>query len=206
MSIWVSSSLCEEEIEELRKSTIFTVVEIESLYERFKYLDKSSSGFLTFVEFQMIPEFYSNPFCNLIMNYLESINSYEKVTFNSYLQFLSIFNVKTSKTKRISFLFSLFDLEKRKKITKKSLLKIHSLMANNKLDLNFDKNAQESVDEVLRSYDIGNKGFLDKKDFELLYNSDPSLEANMVIDISRLTNVVRGDNDFMRILWPTKNK
>lgn len=204
MSIWTSSLLCEEEIEELKRSTSFSVTEIELLYERFKYLDKTNSGFLTFVEFQLIPEFYSNPFCGLILNYLEQINSYEKVTFASYMEFLNIFNFKTPKDKRISFLFSCFDLDKSGKITRQNLLEINKLMisrSDEKVANIDEKQLDENVDDVLNLYDRGDKGYLSKRDFEKFYNSDLSLEENMKIDIRGFTGEFLDTSDFIDMMW-----
>ena len=38
----------------------------------------------------MIPEFYSNPFSKLIITHLEALNSFEDVSFVSYLEFLEV--------------------------------------------------------------------------------------------------------------------
>ena len=206
MSVWASSLLCEEEIDELKRSTSFSVTEIEALYERFKYLDKTNSGFLTFVEFQLIPEFYSNPFCNLILNHLEKLNSYEKVTFASYMEFLNIFNLKTPKSKRISFLFSFFDLDKKGKITRKNLIDIYTLMTTKNCDekgKECSKRSEKEADNVLDLYDKGKKGYLNRTDFERLYNSDPSLEKNMIIDIRGFTGKFSDETDFIDMLWPS---
>jgi Ca2+-binding EF-hand superfamily protein len=207
MSIWQSHSLCEEEIEELRKATIFQIEEIEVLFERFKYLDKTSSGFLTFVDFQMIPEFYSNPFCNLIINYLEGLNGYEKVTFANYLDFLCIFNVKTQTYRRISFLFNLFDLKKIKRIRKEDLLKIQSIILTieHTNDTTDDTSSDDisDADYILNEFDEEKKGYLNFNDFENFYNSDPNFEKNMIIDISRYTNKMK-EVRLIDLIWPSK--
>lgn len=190
MSIWHGNTLCEEELEELEKTTVFDANEIESLYERFRYLDRGSTGFLTFAEFQMIPEFYSNPFSRLHINRLESFSSFEKVCFATFVQFLEIFNVKTPVEARISFLFDLFDIDGDKRISRQDLSQILFLMIK--------KEDQKQVDEVLELYDLKKKGYLDYSDFIRFYESDPSFEKNMILDFKEY----EGTHDY----WQDKEK
>lgn len=197
MSIWDSNLLCVEEINELSKNYVFTIPEIECLYERFKYLDKSNSGYLTFAEFHMIPEFYSNPFSKLIMDYIEIQANYEKITFVIFIEFMSIFNERTNPEKRIKFLFDIFDLEKEKKLTKETLLKIHNTICNG--------NSLKEVENLLQDYDQGKKGYLDFEDFCQLYYEDFSLEKNMLFDFRKNIENVK-DESIWDILWPSNKK
>lgn len=199
MSIWNSTTLCVEEIEELKKNTAFDIQEIESLYERFKYLDRTGVGFLTFVEFQMIPEFYSNPFSRLIINHLERMKLFEKISFGIYLEFLGIFSGKSPKSKRISFLFSLFDLDGTGKITRKDLCRIYVMMTKD--DTIEPVVDEEAVNEVLRLFDKKSKGYLDLNDFTDFYNSDSSLEKNMVLDFSKYISREE-PKGFWAYVWP----
>lgn len=194
MSIWNSNLLCEEEIDELTSTKVFTVPEIEYLYERFKYLDRSNSGHLSFAEFHMIPEFYSNPFSKLIMEHLERHSHYEKLTFGHFISFLEIFNSRTCKSKRIAFLFELFDLEGERKLSRDVLRKIHHMMVK--------RDDESRIQEVLDIYDQGNKGYLSLEDFSRLYEQDPSLEENMMIDFSRNIENARDEN-IWDIVWPS---
>ncbi|ELA40995.1 uncharacterized protein VICG_01954 [Vittaforma corneae ATCC 50505] len=196
MSLWHVNTLCEEEIEELEKNTIFTALEIESLYERFKYLDRSNTGFLTFAEFQMIPEFYSNPFSKLLINCLESRNSFEKVSFASYLEFLELFHMKTPKEERISFLFNLFDFDGDKSLSRKDLSQVLYLMTK--------KEDEAKIDEVLNAFDRGKKGYLSYADFTTFYESDPSFEKNMIIDFDE--NIKVEEEGFWQTMWLAKDK
>lgn len=186
--------LCEEEIDELTSASVFNVPEIECLYERFKYLDRTNSGHLSFAEFHMIPEFYSNPFSRLIMEYLERHSHYERMTFGCFICFLEIFSSKTSRCIRIAFLFELFDLNEEGRLSKDTLGKIYWMMT---------KCEDESkVQDVLDMYDQGKKGYLDLDDFTRLYKQDPSLEENMIIDFSKNTENARDENVWSMI-WPS---
>lgn len=197
MSLWHVNMLCEEEVEELEKNTVFTATEIESLYERFKYLDRSDTGFLTFAEFQMIPEFYSNPFSKLLINCLESLNSFEKVSFASYLEFLETFNEKTPKEERISFLFNLFDFDRDKKLSRTDLSQVLCLMTR--------KEDSGEVDGVLEAFDRDGKGYLSYMDFASFYESDSSFEKNMIIDFGGDIKS-HEEEGFWQTIWPAKDK
>lgn len=197
MSLWHGNLLCEEELEDLERSTVFTSSEIEMLYERFKYLDRSNTGFLTFAEFQMIPEFYSNPFSKLITTHLEGLNSFEKVSFASYLEFLEIFSGKNDIDTRVSFLFSIFDIDKDGHISEADLAQILVLMTG--------KADDTQIRGVLVAFDEGSKGYLDYTDFTNFYNSDPAIEKNMVLDFGGEPTTGR-DRGFWASIWPFRTQ
>ena len=120
------------------------------------------------------------------------------------MEFLNIFNFKTPKTSRISFLFSIFDLDDSGKITKKNLIEINKLMITTKettaeeIDcLELDRNA----DDILNRYGMENKSYLNKNDFEKFYNSDPHFEENMIVDIRRFTGELPDNIDFIDLIW-----
>ena len=164
-----------EEITYLEKNTVFNKKEIIYLFERFGYLDREKSGGLGLANLDTIPEFAANPFKPLIMNYIEeNITHYEKINFAYFLDFLKIFHHKTSKSARINFLFNVFDLNKDHKLFKGVLENIQKIIGI--------KSDPKSVNEILTMYDIGQKGHLDILDFTRLYNEDPDLERNMILD------------------------
>ena len=75
-----STILCEEELEELKNTSVFNFVEIEHLYERFCYLDRLNVGYLTYKELNSIPEFEMNPFNKLICSVIERRFDYQNIT------------------------------------------------------------------------------------------------------------------------------
>jgi len=193
MSIWNSNLLCVEEIEELSRNYVFTVPEIECLYERFKYLDRSNAGHLTFAEFHMIPEFYSNPFSKLIVEHLERKTNYERITFGTFIEFMNLFSSKTDKSGRIEFLFEIFDLENNGRLCRKTLNKIYFMMTKSE--------SRNEVSELLKQYDLDNKGYLDIDDFTRLFLEDPSLDECMIIDFKKNIEDAKDEN-IWDILWP----
>ncbi|TBU12208.1 hypothetical protein CWI38_0671p0020, partial [Hamiltosporidium tvaerminnensis] len=183
MGILNSRVLCEEEIEDLLATTVFTKQEINILFQRFRMLNRSQQNYITFNELMLIPEFHSNPLSGLILSAIENYIQYENMTFAYFLDFMQLFSHKTDKKERIKFIFSAFDINKDKKICKDVLLNIYTLMNGNS-NICIEQ-AEASVYRVLSLYDRGNKGYLSYKDFIRFYTSDPSLDKAMVIDFSR---------------------
>jgi serine/threonine-protein phosphatase 2B regulatory subunit/calcineurin B family protein 1 len=166
--------LMDEEIQELVKSTVFSREELLVLHERFEYLDRTGTDTLSFTDLQMIPEFNSNPFRSLILNYIET--NYGNLGFYSFLDFLSILHKKTKKEKRILYLFSIMDLNRNGRLCRDVMSKLQTIMNN--------RQESSEIENLLLNYDEGSKGYLDLQDFIVFYNSYPSLEDVMVIDFA----------------------
>lgn len=199
--IFQYTSLREDELDELIENTVFDEYEIELLYVRFKYLDRSNTCLLTFAELQMVPEFDGNPFSSLILYYIENNPSYGCLNFACFVDFLSIFSEKTEKVRRIAFLFDLFDLEQNGKLTRSVLERIYGILhASSKGQP--DDEGRGMVDRVLRLYDKGRKGYLSRGDFTRLYCDDDTLEKNMLIDFSREIRKERAQT-FWDFVWPS---
>ncbi|KAI4291665.1 hypothetical protein PAPHI01_0939 [Pancytospora philotis] len=202
-----------EELEDLAGSTVFTEQEVELLYARFTYLDRTGTGVLAYTDLQMLPEFDGNPLSTLIFNHIESIYRKTKFNFSCFLDFLSLFSSKTCKLKRIAFLFGLFDIEDKGRITRHALTEILKMLRGDGLgqDSQIDtedareqhtRMLDEEVDRVLELYDRGGKGYLSKGDFARLYNDDESLEQNMLIDFSREIQAEESST-LWDIIWPS---
>ncbi|CAD26322.1 CALCINEURIN BETA SUBUNIT [Encephalitozoon cuniculi GB-M1] len=192
-----STMLCEEEIEELKNTTVFDEREIEHLYERFQFLDRESRGYLTYNELNNIPEFQSNPFSHLIMKSIEKMTDYEKMTFPHFLEFLGIFSERNSKRNRIRYLFDIFDLNGDGRLCRNVLIRINKMMGQD--------GRVEEAENLLNIYDEGGKGYLDISDFTRFYESDPLIDKNMIIDFSKNLKE-RRQVGFMQVLWPSTYK
>ncbi|ORD93791.1 CANB [Enterospora canceri] len=187
------------EIEYLVENTVFNKEEIKYLFNRFVYLDRNNAGIISYTDFEMIPEFASNPLKVLIMNYIEeNVLEYEKMNFAYFLEFLRIFHKKTPKTTRINFLFNIFDLNKDHRLCHGVLMQIRLF-----LGLNED---ERSVNTVLRMYDLGQKGHLDILDFTRLYNEDGALENIMIIDFTKNIPKRERKATIWDIIWNNTNE
>lgn len=174
--------LCEEEIDDLLESTVFTYHEIELLYERFKILDRGNRGYITFNDLIMLPEFHSNPLSGLILNAIEEKHRYENMTFLYFLEFLQIFNKKTEKRERIRFMFKVIDINKDGKICVKILKRLFQILYGEQAD---EVECDVQVRRVLNAYDQGNKGFIGFKDFVRFYNAEKEIDDILIISFFR---------------------
>lgn len=178
--IHLQSMLCDDEIDELQEHTIFKPHEIKHLFERFKCLDRSQNGFISFNDLMMLPEFHSNPLSGLILNSIEETLNFENMTFPYFLEILQIFNRRMCKKERIKFLFKAFDIKKDGKLCREVLSKLFQIINGDKCDrLIMDA----EVAEVLKQYDQGNKGYLNYKDFSRFYHSDVEIDMVLIIDL-----------------------
>lgn len=83
----------------------FTQQEIESLFKRFKNLDRGHKGYLTAEEFLGIPELSINPIASRIVRTLESLN------FKEFVKLLAPFSPNASREEKIAFMFLVYDTD-----------------------------------------------------------------------------------------------
>lgn len=184
----ISRMLCEEELEELEEITIFTQQEIKFLFERFRLLDRSNKGFITFNDLMMLPEFHSNPFSGIILTAIEETIKYENMTFPYFLEILQIFHKKTEKKERIRFLFKAFDLNKDGKLCSKVLERLYKILYGEHFD---EIDMVYEIKKVLNLFDQGNKGYMNYKDFYRFYNMDSSIDEILKIEFDKESCKIR---------------
>jgi len=112
--------LTQYDIEEVQEhcSYLFSQQEIVSLYERFCQLDRSAKGFISEDEFLSIPEFSLNPLSKRLLRMVDGLN------FKDFVAFLSTFSAKASLRQKIEFIFKVYDIDGKGKITFKDLLEV----------------------------------------------------------------------------------
>jgi Ca2+-binding EF-hand superfamily protein len=194
MGSTTSSMLCEEELEELKSTTVFDYREIEHLYERFQYLDRQSNGYLTYNELNSIPEFQYNPFGSLIGKSIERMTDYENMTFPHFLSFLEIFNKRSDRRQRIRYLFDVFDLNGDGRLCRNVLVRIGNIMGHG--------GVEREADELLERYDETGKGYIDLSDFSRFYCDDPKTDESMLLDLTKNIKQ-RRHLSFIQVLRPS---
>lgn len=178
MGIYADDMLCEEEIEDLLNSTVFTQQEIELLYERFKMLDRQSNGYLTYNDLLYIPEFCANPFNNRILSAMERTIGYENLTFPFFLEIMGIFSPKANVHERIRLLFKVFDFNEDGRLCFEVLSKIYELLMG---ENHQPERGKEEVEELLLYYDKSKKGYMDYSDFVNFY-TDHNMDKMLLIN------------------------
>lgn len=104
----------------------------------------------------------------------KAFNLYKKgvVSFREWLLVISYHSdVQANKMKQIDFAFSIFDIDKDEKISRRDMKKVQSAIYK-MLNMN-GKESKTRVDEIFRLYDANKDGFLDKAEFITFIKSDP---------------------------------
>lgn len=188
MGQYNSRLLEEEELEQLIEQSLFTINEIKLLYERFKILDRSCNGYITFNDLMMVPEFHSNPISGILLNAIEETTEFENITFPIYLEVLQIFHRGTNKTIRSKFIFKAFDLNKDGKLCQNVLENLYMLV-NEELD-------KAAIKKVLDCYDKGNKGYLNYRDFTRFYKIE-KIDEILILDFNK--SIEKQNSGFFRL-------
>ncbi|KAF7066233.1 hypothetical protein CFC21_072251 [Triticum aestivum] len=113
-----SSMLTQYDIEEVQEhcSYLFSQQEIVSLYERFCQLDRSAKGFVAEDEFLSIPEYSTNP--QRLLRMVDGLN------FKEFVSFLSTFSARASLQQKIEFIFKVYDIDGKGKVSFKDLVEV----------------------------------------------------------------------------------
>lgn len=82
-----------------------TQVEIESLYKRFRTLDRGRKGYISGDEFLSIPELSINPIAQRIVRVFESVN------FKDFIRLLAPFSGKAPRDLKLKGMFTVFDID-----------------------------------------------------------------------------------------------
>ncbi|KAG9394698.1 EF-hand domain pair [Carpediemonas membranifera] len=169
-----SSTLHQEELEEIQMASNFTQKEIKRLYKRFKKLDKDSSGTITADEFLMIPELAMNPLGQRIISIFDE-NKDDNVNFREYIKALSVFSARSDKTDKLKFAFKIYDLDNDGFISNGELFQVLKMMVGNNLS---DTQLQQIVDKTILEADTDGTGRISFEEFaKVLQPTD--IEAKM---------------------------
>lgn len=154
-------SLDNEEILEMQKGTHFTKKEIKRLYERFRNIDRDSSGFVHRSELLKIPELAVNPIANRVVDMFD-IDKKDNINFKNFIDTLSPFSPHSSKKEKIDFAFKIYDIDKDGFIGFNDLTAILKMMTGDNLS---EKQLDELVKNTILEADQDGDQKLSKKEF-----------------------------------------
>lgn len=121
------SRLTSDEIDELSSRTNFTHQQLETLYRRFKKIDRTRRGQIGRNEFYLIPEFAMNPISTRLFLLFDEAGL-DDVTFDKFTQVIKTFSTQSSPHEKLEALFFLFDVDKDGKISENDLISIMKLL------------------------------------------------------------------------------
>lgn len=79
--------------------------EVESLYKRFRALDRGRKGYISADEFLNIPELSINPVAQRLVRLFECVN------FRDFAKLLAAFSARASREDKLAFMFSMYDVD-----------------------------------------------------------------------------------------------
>lgn len=102
--------------------------EIEQLYHRFKKLDRSRTGVISRMDFQLISELSLNPMSQRILSLFQTEGGDDAlsstlggVTFDCFVKTLNLFNARTSPREKMDALFRAYDCDGDGRVSQKDL-------------------------------------------------------------------------------------
>ena len=103
-----SLALTQYDVEEVQEhcNGRFTHREIQSLYKRFRSLDKRHKGYLSEDELMSIPELAISPLASRVVQVFQNLN------FKDFCRMLSAFSDRASREEKLDFMFRVYDVDR----------------------------------------------------------------------------------------------
>mmetsp|Transcript_14457 Transcript_14457/g.43727 ORF Transcript_14457/g.43727 Transcript_14457/m.43727 type:complete len:178 (-) Transcript_14457:4154-4687(-) len=153
------SGLTQYDVEELiaASGNKFTQDEIETLYSRFRILDRSSKGYISSEELLSIPELSINPLTRRLERLFDSVN------FKEFVEILAPFSARASHEDKVRFIFTVYDMDGDGAVSREDLELILRQLAGTSFS---DEQVKEAVQQALQEAGRADAGELTLPDFE----------------------------------------
>ncbi|WOL20305.1 calcineurin subunit B isoform X1 [Canna indica] len=171
-----SSMLTQYDIEEVQEhcDNLFSQQEIVALYNRFCQLDRTAKGFISSDEFLSIPEFSLNPLSQRLLKMVDGFN------FKDFVAFLSAFSPKSTTQQKIEFIFKVYDVDGKGRVTFKDLLEVLRDLTGSFMS---EAQREKVLSQVLEEAGYSRDSALLLQDFiKILSRSDLKMEVEVPVD------------------------
>lgn len=149
---------------------VFNQAEIESLYKRFRSLDRGRKGYISADEFLAIPELSINPVAQRLVRLFECCN------FKDFAKLLAALSPRATRDDKLAYMFMVYDIDGDGAISRDDMGIMLKQLAGSSLS---EDDLQDIISRVLR--DAGNGERLDLAAFRAAL-ADADL-THMVVEV-----------------------
>lgn len=177
MGLFPSKSLDPHEKIRLQQKTGFSDGKLSDLYQRFTDLDLNGDGYITRSTFYDIPDLQNNPLCDKIID--EIMDGRQTLSFDQFLEKLSIFQRNQNEENKLLLLFKMNDLDQDGYInTRDVYYTLQQLLDNDNSEMVF-----RMSEKIMSEIDHTDNGFITFDDFKEICQNRyilPKLDINFL--------------------------
>eukprot|EP01016_Furgasonia_blochmanni_P052012 TRINITY_DN8251_c0_g1_i3.p4 TRINITY_DN8251_c0_g1~~TRINITY_DN8251_c0_g1_i3.p4 ORF type:complete len:172 (-),score=32.33 TRINITY_DN8251_c0_g1_i3:11-526(-) len=155
------TSLANNEINQIQDITSLNPKQIKKVHKKFRKLDRSNKGFVSYDDFYQQPEINKNPVGDRITALLTSGDG-KQIDFLRFVKAMADFS-KDKTDEKLKFLFNMYDVDQDGFVNEKDMFFVMKLMVGYDLD---DEQLMEVVKKTILDADEDEDGKLSIQEFK----------------------------------------